>query len=162
MIKGIGRRTVEKYGKELVELVLDYRQKNHIEEVIHHSVSEPAPESGGTRKEKALESDTRQISLDLLQAGLTIAQIAQSRELVVSTIEGHLAFHVQQGRLAICKVLPAEKIEVIEQALSEKARPLGEIKRVLGEDYSYGEIKLVQAHRKYLEKRGANECHPDA
>ncbi len=33
-VKGIGKRTVEKYGKELLTLVSAYRQKHHIEEVV--------------------------------------------------------------------------------------------------------------------------------
>ncbi len=36
-----------------------------------------------------------------------------------------------------------------------KDKPLGEVKQALGEDYSYGEIRLVQAHRKYLAARDA-------
>jgi len=34
-----------------------------------------------------------------------------------------------------------------------KGQSLGEIKRALGDDYSYGEIKMVQAYRKYLERK---------
>jgi hypothetical protein len=31
-----------------------------------------------------------------------------------------------------------------------KDKPLGEIRKALGESCSYGQIRLVQAHRKYL------------
>ena len=48
--------------------------------------------------------------------GLTIAEIAKERGLVQSTIEGHLCFFVENGRLDINKLLSSEQ----QQAISEK------------------------------------------
>ena len=56
---------------------------------------------------------------------------------------------VEEGKVAIDAVLSPEKRQAIEQKLSDMPEtPLGEIKRALGNDVSYGEIKLVQAHLK--------------
>jgi hypothetical protein len=34
--------------------------------------------------------------------------------------------------------------------MAMKDKPLGQIKQALGESYSYGVIRLVRSHRKYL------------
>jgi ATP-dependent DNA helicase RecQ len=66
------------------------------------------------------------------------------RSLSTVTIEGHLAFYIEQGILEIETVVKKEKIPVIQNAVEsygdDKLSPL---KDILGEDYSYGEIKAV-------------------
>lgn len=154
-IKGIGARTLEKYGKELVDIVSAYRRKLDIAEVVL-----PEPKATGeqveAKKEKPPTINTRQVSFDMFQAGLTIAQIAEQRGLVNSTIEGHLTHFVEAGELEIGMLLSPEKQQAIAQKLVEmKNSPHKDVKIALGDDYSYGDIKLVQAHLKYHESKAA-------
>jgi hypothetical protein len=77
--------------------------------------------------------------------------VARERGLAHSTIESHLAGLVETGRIDIGRLLNEEKLKTIDrQLMAMKDKPLGEIRKALGESYSYGEIRLVQAHRKYL------------
>ncbi len=77
--------------------------------------------------------------------------IAEERGLVQSTIEGHLGFFVEKGKLDIDKLLSSEKQQAIEKKLAaEQNNTLSKIKKDLGDDYSYGEIKMMLAHRKHL------------
>ncbi|MBC2710122.1 MAG: helix-turn-helix domain-containing protein [Desulfosarcina sp.] len=100
-------------------------------------------------KQKASRINTKQISLDLFEKGLSLAQIAEERGLVLSTIEGHMAHFVETGKVAINSLVSPEKRQTIEQELSRlQGKSFGEIKQALGADVSYGEIKLVQAHLK--------------
>ena len=93
----------------------------------------------------------------MFQTGLSIAQIAENRGLVDSTIAGHLAFWVQEGQLEIKSLLSPEKLQVITQKCIElKDTSLSEIKNALGEEYTYSEIKLAQAHLEYLEKASSS------
>ncbi len=148
-VKGIGKRLAERYGEELVAMVSAYREKHDIQEVIL-----PQP-SGGAKKpdrEKPWpgHKDTRSISFDLLQQGLSIPEIARKRGLAVSTIEGHMVRFIEQGELAIDTVLAPERREVIEKKIQEMPdRPFGEIKKSLRDEYSYGEIKMVMAHLRH-------------
>jgi hypothetical protein len=155
-IKGIGKRLCEKYGKELLAMVSFYRQKHGIQEKVRPSADiapKPRARQGGSAP-----TDTRQVTYDLFDKGLTVAQVAKERGLVVSTIEGHLVCFVEAGKLDILRLLSREKIELIERHLTTmKNRPLGEIKQALGDDCSYGEIRLVQAHRKYLETKDSTK-----
>ena len=146
-IKGIGKRLYEKYAEELFDLVSSYREK--------HGITEPfglealsAPEPGAGEAGPAVK-DTRQVTWEFFSKGLTVDQVALERGFSLSTIEGHLAFFVEAGRLDVRKLLPEEKLKAIDRRLTEmQGSPLGEIKRALGDDFSYGEIRLVQAHRR--------------
>jgi len=147
-IKGIGKRLAERYGQELVAMVDAYRRQNHVDAVNLPPRSPASPPPG---KPKAPRTDTKQISLDLFEKGMTLSQIAEERGLVLATIEGHMAHWVETGKIAIDLLVPPDKRQTIERKLSRlQGKPFGQIKRALGADVSFGEIKLVQAHRKHL------------
>jgi hypothetical protein len=149
-INGVGKKTIEKYGEELVELVLAYREKHGIEKVV---LPEPKkfPEESTPAKDAARPFGTKQTSFDMFNNGLTIARIAQERGLVQSTIEGHLRFFVEKGKLDINKLLSPEKQQAIEKELAtDHNNSLSEVKNALGADYSYGEIKMMLAYQKHL------------
>jgi uncharacterized protein YpbB len=133
-------------------MVTDYRRRHQIKEV---SLPEPMPvappeESRANRPEK---EDTKRVSLELFQRGATIEQIAAQRGLAAPTIEGHLTFFVAQGELEIGKVVADEKRRTIEQKIAAmRGKSLKELKTAIGDDCSYGEIKMVFAHLEHLEK----------
>lgn len=148
-IRGIGKRLFDKYGKELLALVSSYRQEHRISEPGQRTASLASEPRTSNRKPAA--KDTKQVTYELFSKGLTVDEVARERGLAPSTIEGHLACFVETGRIDVKRVLPEEKLKTIDRQLTAmKDKPLGEIKRALGENYSYGEIGLVQAHRKYL------------
>jgi uncharacterized protein YpbB len=78
---------------------------------------------------------------------MNLAEIAHERSLVVSTIEGHLLPYVKSGDIPLEKLVAPEKIDKIKEALHQKpnATSLSEIKAILGDNYSYGEIRFVKA-----------------
>jgi hypothetical protein len=148
-IKGLGKKSIQKYGEEIVSLVAAYRKKYGIDqvtlpkpkEIIEKKTSpgKPVPDSG-----------TRRASFELFQKGLTIAGIAQERGLVESTIQAHLCFFIENGELDINRLISSEKQKAIEAALAQKdSNSLKEAKDLLGDACSYGEIRMVTAHQKY-------------
>ena len=66
-----------------------------------------------------------------------------------STIEGHLAQMVKAGKLEVQDLVKPEKIAAIEKALNDNPSWEGitPYKELLGEDFSFGEIKIVLAYR---------------
>jgi len=141
-IKGIGGRTEERYGEELLALVTAYRKKHGITEVAL-----PTPKTA-----PKTAPNTRRITFDLLQSGLSIAEIAQQRGLATTTIETHLAEFVVSGEVAIDSLLTADKLQTIKEQLKAMGNcPLGDYKQALGDDCSYGEIRLVLAHLRVRE-----------
>ena len=146
-IKGIGPRLAEKFGDELVTLVADYRREHGIQEVVLPVA--PDPEAAGTTRKTAARGDTRRISLEMFENRLSVTDIARERGLVVATVEGHLAHFVEEGILAVDRLITTDKRLAIEQQIAGAGGSLSEIRQALGKDYSYGEIKIVQAHLKH-------------
>jgi hypothetical protein len=149
-IKGIGKRLAERYGRDITAMVAAYRQKQGIEEV---TLPEPsvAPSAGKPKTKPPAVEDTKKVSLELFQRGLTIPQIAAERSLAIATIEGHLAHYVSQGELEIGRLVTDTKRRTIEEKMAGmRGKSLKKIREALGSDCSYGEIKLVLAHLEHL------------
>jgi len=147
-IKGMGKRLTERYGELLVAMVAEYRREKEIETVI---LPEPAaPEKKAKPKTpKAQGVDTKQASLELFEKGMTLAQIAEERGLVLATIEGHMAHWVETGRVPVGDLVSAEKRQVIERELTRlHDKPFSAVKQALGDEFSYGEIRMVHADLK--------------
>ena len=149
-IRGIGKVLAERYGEDILAMVRTYRQK--------HGIQSPTlPEPGGQeksnkpKKEKPVKKNTIDLTLELFNTGLTVPEIAEKRELVSSTIHRHLAQCIELGKIRIEQLMPPEKIKIIIEAIEKTENPLlSEIKQALDEEYSYEEIRYVQAH---LQKR---------
>ena len=170
-IKGVGDKTLEKYGHDILQRVLDYRKQHGIKEVVlprpRHPLKTLSPNKGEDQKsdpdkkkkpgkksrarDDSTPSDTVQASFDLFEKGLTIADIAKERGLVENTIQGHLSFYVENGTLDIDRLLSPEKQKAIKTAMDKLGKEaLSPIKAELGNGYSYGDIKLMTALEKHL------------
>jgi hypothetical protein len=152
-IRGIGKCLAEKYGSALTAMVSDYRRDQGITQV---TLPEPAtPDPPRERKAPgAVKEDTKRISLELFRSGLTLPRIAEQRGLALSTIEGHLAFFVGRGEVPIDRIVAEEKRRAIErQAADTPATSLIDLKTALGEDFSYGDIKLVLAYLAHRDQK---------
>ena len=158
-IKGIGKKLSERYGEELVAMISEYRQKYDIVDVILPAAAGDLPDKPAKSGEpEDPGTDTKRLSLELFLQGLTPEQIASQRNLVISTIEGHLAHFVARGELAIDRLLSSVKLRTIAEKLHQMPdKKLSEIKLALGSDYSYGDIKFVQAH---LQHQAADASSP--
>ena len=109
--------------------------------------------TGKTRKKKdpnapkAAKGATFKITYELAKDGLSIAEIAEKRGLVTTTVEGHIARGIEENELKIDKFMDEDDRETIEQVLQEN--PEGNSGLIYGKlkgQYSYSEIKMVQAH----------------
>lgn len=99
---------------------------------------------------------TQEITFELFRAGKSIDEIATVRNLAISTVEGHLAQFVRDGKLAITEVVEEEKVGHIQKVMDEVGtESLGLIKNRLGDEYTFGEIKAVLNHRLYAQKISA-------
>ncbi len=156
-IKGVGKKTFQKYGKELLDLVASYRKKHGINTVTLPKLKDVMEKEKSSEK-ATLASDTQQISFDMFHKGLTVARIAEERGLVKSTIQGHLCFFIETGSLDIDRVLSPEKQAAIEAALGHVPNDsMKAVKNELGDNFSYGDIKLVVAHQRHLSAKLNND-----
>ena len=86
--------------------------------------------------------------------GHSPTKIAELRNFSPVTIEGHLAFYVQHGKLSLDQLMDISKIPAITHAIEQSGgKILTPVKELLGENYSYGEIRMVMAHLEFLAQR---------
>ena len=145
-IRGVGAKTVAKYGQELIDMVAAYRSKHGIEQVSPPEKATSA--SGNQDSQPGPTGNTRQITLGLFRQGKAPEQIAAARGLAQSTIESHLSALVHKGELGIEELLSAGRQQAIQKAIAEaEGESLKKIKERLGDEISYGQIKMVLAHQ---------------
>ncbi|HMS39019.1 MAG TPA: DNA helicase RecQ [Pyrinomonadaceae bacterium] len=144
-ISGVGDLKLEKYGADFISEIRGYCERNQLESRIDLKSPKREPKKRTKRDESG--KDTYNYSLDMFLSGMTIAEIAESREMARSTIETHLARFILSGEIALEELVPKHKIEPIKQAIIKfnDLGALGPIKEHLGEDYTYGEIRAVLA-----------------
>lgn len=103
-------------------------------------------------KEKPIKGETQRISFDLFKAGKSIPEIADERNLKSSTIETHLSRFVISGELDISAIMSEERVNKLKKIICEMPEEDGGglkfIKEVVGEEYTYGEIRLVVDYMK--------------
>lgn len=108
--------------------------------------------SGKTRKGKKekgaapQKGTTYQITYGLAKEGLSIAEIAEKRELKTSTIEGHIAKGIEAGKVNIDSFMEDDDRETIEMVIKDNpSENSGFVYGKLKGEFSYGQIRMVQA-----------------
>ncbi|MGQ0737993.1 MAG: helix-turn-helix domain-containing protein [Bacteroidota bacterium] len=143
-ISGFGDAKIEQYGRQFLDVILDYCRERGLSSLINEkSPKRERKERTGPAKKKG---DTHAESLKMFKQGKTIAEIANERSLAISTIESHLTMFVAWGDIKIEEVVNREKLLLIEAALTDfKGSSITPVKQQLGNDISFGEIRLVMA-----------------
>jgi ATP-dependent DNA helicase RecQ len=144
-ITGFNTEKIDRYEKYFREAIVHYCSRHGLASRIHLKTP--------PRRE---DFDTKRFTLDLFNQGYSITEIAERRGLKKGTIETHLAHYVREGTLKLDRLVPHEKVITIFSALGGDSS-LTAIKKRLGGDYSYGEIRLVLAHRDFLRENQLNE-----
>ena len=140
-ISGFGEVKLTHYGPAFLDAVTDYCRQNDLQTRIHDINDRRAK-----RQEPERDSGTKRATLELFKKGLSVEKIGVIRGLTVSTIETHLAFYVQQGELNVNDLLSEAEISHIRRAIdSSENRMLSTIKSRVGEDFSFGQVKMVLA-----------------
>lgn len=85
----------------------------------------------------------------MYRSGKSLSEIAETRGFTLSTIETHLSHFIEQGKLDVTNFVDERKYNMIsEVADTHGDLALSPIKAALGEEVSYGEIRMVLADRK--------------
>lgn len=135
-VEGMGPKRVKLYGAEIIDIVLKY---SGFRSVGNH---EPEPEE----PKKDPKPNTYELTRQLLEQGLSLEEIAKERGFAISTIEGHVARFIKDGEYSAKDFIDKEKYdEIVDYFESTGDKSLGVAKDVLGDDFSYGEIKMVLA-----------------
>ncbi|MEY2828798.1 MAG: hypothetical protein RIQ33_656, partial [Bacteroidota bacterium] len=104
-------------------------------------------------KAKTEKGDTFKETFNQFKEGKTIEQIAESRGMAITTIEGHIAKFIETGELEISQFVSSNKLLKIQSAINEiGADKLTPLKQMLGDEISFGQIKMSVAHFNFIAK----------
>ena len=144
-ISGVGDLKLQKYGADFLEVIVDYCDRNNLASRI--SLKTPKRETKTRTKRDSSGQTTYDVTLDMFKSGLSIAEIAESRGIAVSTVETHLVRFIGSGEVMLDDLVHTNKIETIKEAITRlnAGFAVAPVKEFLGEDYSYGEIRAVMA-----------------
>lgn len=139
-----GARSIEKYGSDLLQLIaqyLDDKRQGRVEEASVEPVK-PIIYPGETTFDATLRL--------FKEDRMTIDQIAHLRELTPSTILTHLSRFIPTGQVSLTDLVTPEAYDRIKAYFSQHGNlltcPLSEARAAIGDDLSYGEIRLVMDH----------------
>lgn len=146
-IHGIGKKKIQLHGNEIIRIISTYCIENEIDfpddPDSGHAVATP-------------ENDSKSISYKMFLEGKSLNRIAMERKLSLSTVEGHLVHFAALGMIKSGQLVSPEKAgKIIDYLTNHEHALLKDAKAALGNDISYGEIKLVQAMMR------GNERSPD-
>lgn len=143
----VGKVTLQKYGAELMEL-------------LGIKADGPADLTNLTptgRPRREYKETTDELSLRLYREGRTPEEVAQIRDLTLSTIKNHLLKHVLSGEVDFYDIVPRQTYAWIcrfWQAHPEtKDLGLGDMRAAMGEAVSYNDLKYAVKYARLLEEQ---------
>jgi len=139
-VEGMGTKRIRNYGAEILDIVLRFLGQDPEKADIGDLAKVPAKKTNG---------ETYFQTKAMAEQGMNIKDIAQARGLTESTILSHLTYWVEQGSFSASQFVSKEKIAEICDYFEATGDPkITTAKDVLGDDYQFGEIRMVLAEMK--------------
>jgi hypothetical protein len=97
-------------------------------------------------KEQKVKKSSQEKTLELLEAGKEVSEIARERQLSVQTINSHFAYLIRSGQIELTDVMSPKRISDLEQLFDGfEGNSLNPLKEKLGSKATWDELKLYQA-----------------
>uniref|UniRef100_UPI00404A01EC helix-turn-helix domain-containing protein n=1 Tax=Flavobacterium sp. TaxID=239 RepID=UPI00404A01EC len=100
------------------------------------------------KPQKKAKKSTYDETFDLWLEKNSVEEIAAIRKLNPQTILGHFVKFVSQNKVQIQEIMPQDRIDLLQTVFENQpdAETIGQIKEQVGDDFSWGELKLFKAH----------------
>ena len=149
-ISGVGNRKLQEFGTTFLDAIAEYLANHPRQNFPKESHHTPPPPLSSRKRQLG---NTVQETLRCFRLGHSIQQIAKQRDLVESTIYGHLEQAIQADEpIDINQLLTSDQKTQISAAFAQTG--LGNLtgaKELLGDIYDYGQLRLFRAlHGKTL------------
>jgi len=95
---------------------------------------------------KRVKGETYDITFEMSDFGASIVEIAIQRGLAESTIKGHLAKGIQEGRISLFTHMDQSTYQKVVELIKKYDADLGLIRQEEPGTYDYGTLKMVVAH----------------
>ncbi len=145
-ISGVGEEKLKTYGKIFTEVIQAYATENHLSEK-----NIPVRRSDRRRRLNSLVSTYRETQKLVLQK-MSLEKMASMRGLSAGTIAAHIEKLVSSGeKIDIDYLRPSvEKFDKIKAAFQQSGgTALSLVREMLGERFSYEELRLARLFLKY-------------
>ena len=151
-ISGVGAVKLAQLGDAFLSAICDHARQNNLTER-----NLPSQQRGKNRNTRR-KGSTYDLTKQLLHQGLSIAEMAKQRGLAEGTVISHIERLILAGEdMDLRPLMPPlehfEKIKTAFHTLSSTA--LTPVKNLLGDVYSYDELRLVRAFLHQRERRKA-------
>lgn len=148
-ISGFGDYKIGRYGGMFLDILKKYALEHGHQSRMHFKKQKRQSKE---KSERPAHNSSMQASLQLFKEGLSIAEIAEQRGFSPSTIEGHLAAYVATGEIEVTKLVPKHKLGRILEVIKSTGQvtAIKPVRDLLGEEYSYSEIRLALEYYKRL------------
>ena len=128
----IGATRLQRFGADILNIVLE-----------HQGFKKQEFDDAESKEELELGSSVQRTK-ELIEEGLSIGEIAEKRNMAQSTIEQHVAELVLKGYADAKDFMSEEHYDnIVEYFTETQDSSLGAARDVLGEDYSWGELRIV-------------------
>ena len=134
-------------AKMLLEFSLDSKVLTRQDLAPAERLEERKTEKKTSKKKD--KTPTAEISYKLFREGKTVEEIAEERNFVVGTIEGHLSQYVQRGELDPYELADKEKLDNILSLITPETQGMGEVMSKLGDEYTWGELRIAMAYYRF-------------
>ncbi|ASS77164.1 DNA helicase RecQ [Tumebacillus algifaecis] len=141
-IKGVGEGKLVRYGKPFLELLQAYAKE-------HGASAAPRKHLPDAPVANDEETPSHLKSYQLFQAGLSLAEVAQERQLKSITVQDHIIRAISEGQpVQWERIIPPEQEELIQRVIDELgAETLKPIKEALPQEVDYFAIKGLLCKR---------------
>jgi len=140
-ISGVGERKLAEFGKTFMGEVARYLETYPRQIFAEESFTAPAPAS------KPRLGDTARETLKMFKTGLSVDAIATRRNLVTSTIYGHLATAIEAGEsIDLAQFFSAQELGSISAAFAKCGfGNLNGVHQMLGAKHDFGALRVYRA-----------------
>jgi PIF1-like helicase/Helix-turn-helix domain/HRDC domain/Helicase len=154
LLNGFGKAKADKYGDEVISMVLDYCNQHGLESHMELKAASPKKQRKEPSVKKEEKIPSAVISLQFFQQGKAISEIAKQRMLGTSTIEEHLTNFIKTGEVKIDAFTDEASLKIISRYISTNPEKThGEIRGLLNNAYSYTQIRAVANHLLWLQHK---------
>lgn len=131
-IEGMGKNRINRYGSEIIDIVLKMSGQMSIEEPLEEA--------------ETSITDTYTVTKQMLDEGMKPEEIAMERSLAVATIYGHIYRLIIEGLYDASGLVAEEQRVEIKKYFESTGDPgLKAAKEVLGDSFSYEAIRMVRS-----------------
>jgi len=152
-ISGFGDYKVSRYGASFLGLIKQFAEENGLPSRMQFKKPKKEKRDKAVKGSKPATNATQQATLAMFRDGLGVAEIAARRGLSPVTIEGHLAAFIATGDLNISSFVTEQKLSQIISIIKSTGQTAASkpIKDLLGDDFTYGEIKMgIEYYKKTM------------